>query len=230
LDISNPSNPQVMSTLLPKGGIIAQYGDFVYLGVTQIIIQAKTATLSHNIEIINVADPKNPLVVGKYDLFEFTGEPPKSPAGEESKDLQESRDSGLLIPVLAGYDKYLLAFPDFRLTSLMVKPPPTLEVIDLSDPAQPNKVGTLISDPGFTGNSVISGNYAYVLRFRVVGKELKYAVEIIDLSDPANPSIKGEYDSDKPLENIAVSGEYMLLIESEGEGKTENLLIFRIEG
>jgi hypothetical protein len=62
-----------------------------------------------------------------------------------------------------------------------------LQVIDVSDPANPRRVGGY-DTPGYAGGVAVSGHYAYVA-------DGDAGLQVIDVSDPANPRRVGGYDT-----------------------------------
>ena len=73
-----------------------------------------------------------------------------------------------------------------------------LTIYDVSDPANPVKVGELLL-PEEAWGIAISGTTAYVADW---GEGL----QIIDVSDPANPALLGSYDTPGYAYGVAVSG------------------------
>ncbi len=76
-----------------------------------------------------------------------------------------------------------------------------LDIVDISDPANPVKVGNCDTSGGPTGVAV-SGNYAYVNEF--------YNLRIIDISDPANPFSAATYQT--TCWDMALSGNHVLTV------------------
>jgi hypothetical protein len=79
-----------------------------------------------------------------------------------------------------------------------------LQIIDVSNPANPQRVGGYLTGYSAMG-VVVSGNYAYVLG--------GYGFEVIDVSDPANPHSVGTYRTSSfgGHFHAAISGHYMAL-------------------
>jgi hypothetical protein len=75
-----------------------------------------------------------------------------------------------------------------------------LQVIDISNPANPQRVGGYVTSGSATGVAV-SGTHAYVA-------EGGHGLQIIDMSDPANPQRVGGYDTSGYAGGVAVSGHY----------------------
>ncbi len=62
-----------------------------------------------------------------------------------------------------------------------------LQVIDISDPANPTLVGTY-DTPGYARGVAVSGDHAFVA-------DGDSGLQVIDISDPANPTLVGTYDT-----------------------------------
>jgi hypothetical protein len=88
-----------------------------------------------------------------------------------------------------------------------------LQVVDVSDPANPRRVGGYDTPTGANGVAV-SGSYAYV-----AGASGSFSVdaflEVLDVSDPANPRRVGGYDTLWSAEGVAVSGPYAYVAAKE---------------
>jgi murein DD-endopeptidase MepM/ murein hydrolase activator NlpD/PKD repeat protein len=78
-----------------------------------------------------------------------------------------------------------------------------LQVIDVSDPANPRRVGGYYTS-GYAEGVAVSGNYAYVADFDA-------GLQVIDVSDPANPRRVGGYDTIGYAQGVAISGNYAYL-------------------
>jgi hypothetical protein len=75
-----------------------------------------------------------------------------------------------------------------------------LQVIDVSNPANPQRVGGYDTS-GFAQSVAVSGNYAYVADYAA-------GLQVIDVSNPANPQRVGGYDTSGNASGVAVSGNY----------------------
>ena len=75
-----------------------------------------------------------------------------------------------------------------------------LQVIDVSNPANPQRVGGYDTAGGAVGVA-LSGNYACVADFGA-------GLQVIDVSSPANPQRVGGYDTSGDARGVAVSGNY----------------------
>lgn len=84
-----------------------------------------------------------------------------------------------------------------------------LQIIDISDPANPSVVGNYNTDGNAMGVWVV-GDYAYAA-------DDARGLQIIDVSDPASPSLVDNYDTDGNAEDVYVAGNYAFVADgSEG--------------
>jgi hypothetical protein len=81
-----------------------------------------------------------------------------------------------------------------------------LQVIDISNPASPLKVGSCDTS-GHAYGIAVGGNYAYVA-------DGEAGLQVIDVSDPANPQQVGGYDTSGVAYDVAVSGNYACMANS----------------
>jgi tetratricopeptide (TPR) repeat protein len=84
-----------------------------------------------------------------------------------------------------------------------------LEIIDVSDPANPTELGQF-DDGGSAQGVYISGTIAYVAD----GED---GLEIIDVSDPANPTELGQFDDGGSAHGVYVSGT-VAYVADRGDG------------
>src|SRR6266540_1996268 len=75
-----------------------------------------------------------------------------------------------------------------------------LQVIDVSNPANPQRVGGYDTS-GFASGVALSGNFAYVADYTA-------GLQVIDVSNPASPQRVGGYDTSDSARGVAVSGNY----------------------
>lgn len=75
-----------------------------------------------------------------------------------------------------------------------------LQIIDVSDPTNPLRVGAY-DTPGSAVGVAVSGNHAYVADYYS-------GLEIIDITNPASPFLAGSYDTVGVAVAVAVSGYY----------------------
>jgi len=75
-----------------------------------------------------------------------------------------------------------------------------LQVIDISDPANPSLEGSY-DTPGSAQGAFVSGDYAYVA-------DGGSGLRVINISTPESPSLEGSYDTPGPASGVFVSGDY----------------------
>jgi hypothetical protein len=85
-----------------------------------------------------------------------------------------------------------------------------LHVIDVSNPANPQRVGGYDTSGGAWGVAV-SGNYAYVADYDA-------GLQVIDVSNPASPQRVGGYDTSGLAYGVAVSGNYAYVADGTSGG------------
>ncbi len=74
-----------------------------------------------------------------------------------------------------------------------------LQVIDISDPANPVLVGNY-DTPGWSWSVAVSGNHAFVA-------DRNSGLQVIDISDPTNPVSAGVYDTPNYAYGVAIAGD-----------------------
>jgi hypothetical protein len=90
------------------------------------------------------------------------------------------------------------------------------EIIDVSNPLQPHRVGGYNSGPGLGFGVAVSGHYAYVARG--TGGTGGGALEILDVNNPASPQLAGRYSGIPGFAHgVALSGDYAY-VASLGSG------------
>ncbi len=186
IDVSAAANPQRVGTH-GTGGLadhVAVSGNYAYV--------ANVPTCTGNVgglQVIDVGNPANPQPVGGYII--------SSPQG-----LAVSGNYaylGNLGPIIcpAGAGNHASPADDTA----------GLQVIDVSNPANPQRVGGY---SGYALDVAVSGNYAYVAAGqRWIGSNYFGSFEVIDVSSPANPKRVGGYDIGGGYAvGVAVSGNY----------------------
>ncbi len=73
-----------------------------------------------------------------------------------------------------------------------------LQVLDITDPANPRIVGSVVT-PDNAGGVTVSGNYAYIVIY--------HGLQVVDISDPVNPQTVYSMDIGD-LRDVAISGNY----------------------
>ena len=82
-----------------------------------------------------------------------------------------------------------------------------MQVIDITDPANPNIVGS-VDTPGYATDIFVDGSYAYVT-------DITSGLQIIDISDPTNPNILGSVDTPGTSRGIYVKNSYAYVADNE---------------
>ena len=208
LDVSNPADPQQVGSVETNGEAedVAVAGDHAYVAS------------SNGLQVVDVSDPTNPqqtdsletddkgvaagialasdhayianqtafigfnIELGVFDVSGFTG----------SQQDDEVTTGSAAVAVQDGY--LYVADAD-------------LKVLDVSDPANPQEVGSFETQ-GRAKGVAAAGDYAYVADgYSGAG------LQVLDVSDPANPQAVGSYgpDDGSPF-NVTVAGDYAYLV------------------
>ncbi|MDH6099509.1 pre-peptidase C-terminal domain-containing protein [Anabaenopsis sp. FSS-46] len=85
-----------------------------------------------------------------------------------------------------------------------------LQIIDISDPANPTRTGGYDTS-GYARGVEVVGNYAYVA-------DSSAGLQIIDISNPANPTRTGGYDTPGSAEGVQVVGNYAYVADEWSGG------------
>ena len=218
VDVTDPVHPKHKGSithgedganlLYPKSIFVS--GDYAYIAKG---IQGGGSTINNGVEIINIADPENPVHVsyigdnglaprlhnpfsitikdnyayvfteGGLTILDISN--PASPAYVGRCLIWTLGDGPLSRSVKSGYVSGNYAY----IVTDSTDPPGRLEIVDISNPAAPDKrteIALSTSACPFYGLSVyVVGNYAYVIDYD--GNSL----EIFNVSDPDNPSSAG---------------------------------------
>jgi len=84
-----------------------------------------------------------------------------------------------------------------------------LEILDISNPANPVKLGQVVT-PSVVSGIKVSGNYAYVA-------DESDGLRIIDVSNPTNPQEVGFFDTGSYARGVSINGNYAYVAdESDG--------------
>ncbi|MCK4614708.1 MAG: hypothetical protein KAU14_07885, partial [Thermoplasmata archaeon] len=75
-----------------------------------------------------------------------------------------------------------------------------LSIFDVSDPSNPKRIGSILTN-GSAGGVAVSGDYAYV------GDSVNRLL-VVDVSDPENPTLEGSCDTNGSACDVVVSGGY----------------------
>jgi len=161
VDISDPANPSHKGSLLDTvGGALLNGPQNVFVSGNYAYVTSGT---SNALEIVDISDPANPTHKGSIvDGGGFSAPYLNNPNAV----------------FVSGNYAYISSYGSNA-----------LEIVDVSDPANPthkgyidNTGGALLSSPT---SVFVSGNHAYIT------SSDDSAIEIVDISDPANPAHKG---------------------------------------
>jgi hypothetical protein len=83
---------------------------------------------------------------------------------------------------------------------------PRLVVLDVSNPAQPVKVGQSPVLPHEVADIAIAGRYAYLATFYG-------GLQVVDISDPCAPAWVGGHDTTGDYVAVAVDGDYAYVVD-----------------
>lgn len=172
IDVSNPGEPKVVATFLDgEGGAIMNGPRAIYISGNLAYVVSNE---SRSLEIINIGDPMNPTHVGT--LVDLNGDIPTDP-GATAPFLTIPSD----IVVSGGYAYIATQYG--------------LEIVDVSDPANPEHESNLYKFPSptpptppdkyfeFVRAVAVSGNYAFLLGR--LGND--YVFMTVDITDPGDP-------------------------------------------
>jgi hypothetical protein len=228
IDISSPSKPRRVGGLEGGYGHLAVANNYVYVvgngfevidisdpasprragacafngeSTSEVAVSGNYAYLADraSLHVIDIADPTTPRRVGGLQASVGQGSIGLAAAGAYA--------------YLAGgwYDEAAKVWRD------------GLQVIDVSDPANPQRIGGCDTSVSGTG-VVVSGHHAFMHSWGRGGV-------VIDISDPAHAQQVGRYRTTGCVNGVAVSGSYLYLATS-GDGQAfmigEGLLVFDI--
>jgi hypothetical protein len=173
LDISQPATPQRVGGLDIVGeaglsSLVAIRGDYACVTGSRYVDGSPASVL----QVIDIRDPPKPHLLGHYELEAWPG--------------------GL---GMSGHYAYITVSGIWDGTNYLGG---NLGVIDITDPAHPQRVGKC--ELHWPHGLAVSGEYAYV----AAGS----ALQVIDISNPANPWRAGGYATPGEIGDVAVSGEY----------------------
>ncbi len=85
-----------------------------------------------------------------------------------------------------------------------------LQALDVSDPDQPEPVGSWENNPGYSRCLTVSGNYAYVA-------DWNHGFVIIDIENPAQPFEVGRYEETIAIRDMQVIDGYVYIIDASDD-------------
>ena len=180
IDISNPVNPRRVGSLEGASGSLALAGNYAYVAVEG----WRDGTNLHptSLHVIDISSPASPQRVGSLGL--------------------EGAFSSLA--VVGNYAYVAEGGWDVGAG----EPPGGLRIIDISNPALPQRVGSYDTDGDPASDLVVSGHHAYVA-------DGCYGLQVIDISNPANPRRLGGYDTSGQAQALALSGDYAYVADGD---------------
>jgi hypothetical protein len=188
INISNPVNPTHVSSISPSV-YLGSPTDLTILNNRYAYVLAAT---SNALQVIDILDPAHPVPKGSLPL-RYGGAQLHSPKGIAFKGNYGYIGSTGVVDGIGA-----------------------LEIIDISNPAYPTHVNSILNGPyqGGVYGLVISGNYAYITAYG------QSALKIIDITtDPVNPTLVGSLANGGGAllggaYGIAVSGNYAFITSS----------------
>ncbi|MBI4325006.1 MAG: hypothetical protein HY674_07045 [Chloroflexi bacterium] len=247
IDVSNPANPRRVSSYDTSGDAwhVALLGNYAYVADQQ-----------GGLQVIDISDPLNPERVGGADIFQASGVVVSGTYAYVVKDAQwdsttwqyidgwsleivdvsdparpvlvrSYETAGVVVDVaVSGNHAYAAETTQWTGSNYVGRA--GLEVIDVSDPANPRRVGGL-DDLNATAVSV-SGDYAYVGLASsswdpATGEKFEGGLLVLNVSDPATPELAGHYDARDALGTfgydphaVVLVSQYAFLVDSSGGG------------
>ena len=189
LDISDPASPRRVGSYetdaiigFESGHSVVASGHFVYL------VAQRREDGRYDLQVLDISDPVNPRCVSRCDI----------PGGYAS-----------FWPIA---HNYLAVAGNYVYVLCVGGGPRWLEIIDVSDPANPRHVGGCDTSTYATAVAV-AGRYAYVV-------SSSDGLQVIDISDPANPRRVGgnsTFSGDRWAVqlNVTVSGDKVYVAAGE---------------
>jgi hypothetical protein len=202
---------------------VEEVWDGVALAVTVADRYAYVATAWDGLEIVDIADPRQPRKVGRLAeygyaevavqgryLFVADGRPQSGPPGTHGKGLvivdmtDPSSPREIASYPTAGDINGVAVAGDYAYVTEVTRdyvfptePGEGLTVLDISDPANPRRVG---GHPSISSPLTVSGGFGYVPAYSA-------GLRVLDLSDPTNPREVGSYlEEGASIGAVAVAG------------------------
>jgi hypothetical protein len=194
IDVSNPGHPTGLGTYVTTGYArdVAVSGNHVCVVHTRWTGSSYVETL----EIIDAGDPANPRGSGTYEI-----------ADSSSGNVAISGDYAYLTGYWwTGTLGYFLA----------------LQVIDVSNPANPVRVGSFQTNGSAVAGLAVSGSHAFLGGSMWTNSTYVQGLHVIDVSNPANPLAVGGYPLTGQIVGVAVSGNYAFVTETDSHWTGSN--------
>ncbi len=214
VDVADPGSPRLLADLDlmashgSRADRLALYGSLVY--VTS-LNPSDVGSL-----IIDAADPSNPIVVGSIQAEDSThrmtvagdhayvavGSPTQT-SGMRIYDLSDPLHPESLSFIALDYPNHIAVQDGFA----YVGNGGDLNVIDISDPAEPRIVGSVFTT-GYAAEVFVQGSYAYINAIR--------GLRTVDVSDPESPNLAGYYAVPTFVQDIDLVGDHVYLATGAG--------------
>ena len=216
-DISDPSSAHIVSSVSMPSWLGAAYrldvsGSYAYM-------------IDGKIEVVDISDPLSPYLVASFAIYSENSAIDVLISGAIAYVTYHEMDSydagGLQIldisnpfplPIVGSSDLSDNSYPSDMAVSgdyaYIVNELSLFEIVDVSNPAMPNALGS-IDTMGSPQGVAVSGSYAYVA-------DLWDDLQIVDISDPSAPYIASSVDTPGSPYGVAVSGLYAYVADYDG--------------
>jgi hypothetical protein len=247
VDISNPANPHPVGAFeTDLRGIcfgVAVSGDYAYLAAAHV---SERSELGGCLVVIDVSNPTKPKQVGQFDtegpangvvvlgnyayvatagVWDGTG---YVGGGLEVFDVSKLGDprrvagygvqGGASGVAMSGQYAYVVASGVWDGTRTVGA---GLQVIDVNDPAHPQRAGALATT-GSGSRVSVSGHYAFVVdHWQENGQ--RFALRVIDVSAPSAPRLVGSHELEGAADGVTVFGKHAYVY-----GQRDVLTVFDI--
>lgn len=199
IDLSDPTRPFEITTWQPDFDL----GSHVAIDVVDRTRAYITSDKQlHVVDISNVATPRR---LSVYDFTEPDG-------GAEAWPWESSQYGGndYSIRYAATTDRYVMVVIYHRY--YLFREPVALQILDLSDPQHPRRVGTyLAADDGIWGSH---GDLVVGVRGDHIYAAKDSALYAIDYGAPSVPYLAGQWSTDQPILDIEIGDKYAYLAHS----------------
>ena len=183
IDILEPANPKRVSRIETDETVeaVAVLGTYAYtVGYSW---NPEAGVNRSGFQVVDISMPKAPRLLSRFEAD-----------GHVAQDVAVSGD----------YAYWALT----RWDEVSQRDVTRFEVLDISSPSNPVRVGGLEAD-GYVGDIAVSGNHAYMV--------LPSRLQVIDVSSPANPRKVGVWEtSSYDCMGVALSGSYAFIAAGGG--------------
>jgi hypothetical protein len=184
IDITQPDSPQEKSNLFTSGSTEEFFvkGNYAF---TAYLAQGSHYSFWGGMDIIDLSNPLSPVIVGTttYNEHQFYG-----------FDIHISGNYAYLVLGNEYYQEFY-------------RYPSEMKIIDVTDPASPQLVGTH-QNKGFTNGVYVSGNYTYTA-------EGSKGLRIINISRPSSPVEITYYNTPGDARDVFISGDYIFVADGK---------------